>query len=203
MYKSVAARILPALLLFTGMALADPLITFDENGNGTALFLGGPLLPFPGVLAADPGPGGLLSALTYNLQGPPSLIAGDLIILEPGAGVSDIIRFNPAGTGGVPAYPASVVFYSDILDGGVDLADTGFPTSLYTNVVTVTEAGPEGSNGFLYTPNSDQPGFVPGFTVSYNIMSDSGVPEPASAALMLVAAGSFLAGRRWLVARKS
>jgi hypothetical protein len=204
MRKFVIGGVLPALLLFTGVALADnsPLITLDETGNGTLVFPASPAIPVPGVLVADPGPGGLLSALSYNLLGPPSLIAGDLILLEPGGlNVSDIIRFNPAGTG-TPAYPASVVFYSDNLDGADALADTGFPASLYTNVVTVTEAGPEGSNGFLYTPNSDQPGFVPGFAVTYNFISDD-APEPASAALMLVAAGSFLARRRWLIARKS
>jgi hypothetical protein len=205
MYKFVAGRVLPILFLFAGMALADnnPLITLDENGNGSLVFPPGAPVPVPGVLAADPGPGGLLSALSYNLLGPPGLLAGDLILLEPGGlNISDIIRFNPAGTGTV-LYPASVVFYSDNLDGVDALADTGLPAALYTNIVTVTEIGPEGSNGFLYTPNSDQPGFVPGFAVTYNLISDSDAPEPASAALMLIAAGSFLAGRRWLIARKS
>jgi hypothetical protein len=204
MHKFVAGLVLPALLLFTGVALADntPLITLDENGHGTILFPASAPVPTSGVLAADPGPGGLLSALSYNLLGPPGLIAGDLVLLEPpGSTISDIIRFNPAGTGS-PGYPASVVFYSDNLDGGGDLADTGFPSTLYTNVVTVTEVGPEGNNGFLYTPTANQPGFVTGFSVTYDLISDS-APEPASATLMLVAAGSLLAGRRWLVARKS
>ena len=129
------------------------------------------------------------------------MLAGDLIMLEPGSeSISDIIRFNPAGTGSAN-YPASVVFYSDNLDGVDALADTGFPIALYTNTLIVTEVGLEGNNGFRYTPNSDQPGFIPGFAVTYDLISDS-APEPTSAALMLVAAGSFLAGRRWLGARK-
>lgn len=47
-------------------------IIVNENGNGTIQSI---LLP--GVMEADPGPGGLASALTYNLLGPPSLVAGD------------------------------------------------------------------------------------------------------------------------------
>src|SRR5690242_11119656 len=91
-------------LAMGGMAYAQgnfPLITVDEKGNGSLLFPGGGPIPTIGVLAPDPGPGGLPAALTYDLLGPPGLVAGDLILLEPGAGVgtiSDIIRFNPAGT---------------------------------------------------------------------------------------------------------
>jgi len=140
---------------------------------------------------ADPGPGGLPNALTYNLLGPPALVAGDLILLEnPAGGLSDIIRFNPAGTGGNPAYPASVVFYSDIEVGEAPvLADIGFPTAMYTNTVTLLEMGVEGNNGIVYTPTANQPGFVPGFAVTYNIISDSPVPEPSDALLALSGAG--------------
>lgn len=57
------------------------------------------------LLAFDPGPGGLASALTYSgLGNPPSLVAGDVLVFEPGIGntLSDVIRFNPANTGGSP-----------------------------------------------------------------------------------------------------
>jgi len=189
-----------ALLALASIAFADnnPLITVDENGKGTINFGGGPI-PLPGVIAADPGPGGLAGALTYNLLGPPALVAGDLLIQETVGAVvilSDWVRFNPAGTGGNPVYPASLVFYSERGDEPIpDLADTGFPTAQYTNVLSVLEVGPEGNNGFLYTPTANQPGFVPGFGVTYNIKSDV-VPEPASASLFVIGGGMLLAGWR-------
>src|SRR5690348_13331829 len=118
LYLRVTFVVAVALLfLHITSAFADnvPLITVDENGNGTLLFPGGVPIPTHGVLAADPGPGGLSSVLTYNLLGPPSLVAGD-VLLTDGGGLQDVIRFNPAGTGN-PAYPASLLFYSDNLDG--------------------------------------------------------------------------------------
>jgi len=185
-----------AVLLFglSSSVLAQgniPLITLTETGIGTLLFPGSPPIPTTGVPVADPGPGGLPNALTYNLLGPPALVAGDLILLEnPAGGLSDIIRFNPAGTGGNPAYPASVVFYSDIEVGEAPvLADIGFPTAMYTNTVTLLEMGVEGNNGIVYTPTANQPGFVPGFAVTYNIISDSPVPEPSDVLLALSGAG--------------
>ncbi|HEY3097636.1 MAG TPA: PEP-CTERM sorting domain-containing protein [Methylomirabilota bacterium] len=111
--------------------------------------------------------------------------------------VSDVIRFNPAGTGS-PGYPASLVFYSDNADGADALADTGFPTGSYTNTVTVTEVGIEGTNGVTYHPVSGQPGFVAGFDVTYVIQSDTAaVPEPASVLLVAIGGGLLVATRRW------
>ena len=161
---------------------------------GTIQFPGGPAIPLPGILAPDPGPGGLALALTYNLLGPPSLVAGDLLVFEQGSPtvVSDILRFNPAGTGN-PNYPASVVVYS--LAGGGDLADTGLPTARYTNLFSITEL-----NGAVsYTPNAGQPGFVAGFEVTYNFVSDAPTnPVPAPAGLLLGLTGLPIFG---LVAR--
>jgi hypothetical protein len=171
-------------------------ISVDEAGNGpfsSSVAGNGSLLS---VLAADPGPGGLASALTYRLGTPPSLVAGDVLLVEPGGGglLSELLRFNPAGTGG-GAYPASLVFYSDLaFDGGNSLADVGFPLALYTNTVSLVETGPEaGPNGFFnYTPTANQPGFVPGFAVTYNFISDTAVvPEPAS---LVMAGTAILAG---------
>src|ERR1700730_11685008 len=75
----------------TAKAVQTPLtLNFDENGNGTT----------PGFFSNDPGPGGLNNVLTYNL--PFTGVAGDVLVND-GAGLGDIIRFNGNGT---------VIFYS-------------------------------------------------------------------------------------------
>lgn len=181
----VACGLVAGLLGPAGRATAafNPLITLNETGQGSLLFPGAAPVPTAGALIADPGPGGLAAALTYNLLGPPGLVAGDLIVLDPdNVTVSDILRFNPAGSGGNPGYPASVVVYS--LPGGGDLADTGFPTARYTNLARVLEV-----NGVAeYTPDAGQPGFVPGFSVTYRLISDANA-VPAPAGLILAGLG--------------
>jgi hypothetical protein len=122
-------------------------ITVDENGHGLFTNSTGFSSPLPFTLLNDPGPGGLTNAPTYGLLSPPGLTAGDLVLAETSNGIiSDVIRFNPneicSGTIGC------LVFYSDKLDGIDSLADIGLPTASYTNVLTVNEVGPEGSNGF-------------------------------------------------------
>ena len=132
-------RVVQLLLAFVivgslcSLAFADPCptITVDENGNGTLDFTtgggcGAAAIPIKGVLAPDPGPGGLPAVLTYNLLGPPSLVAGDVLLTDAdlGGAVLDVVRFNPAGTGGNPAYQASLVFYSDNAGGFDALGDT-------------------------------------------------------------------------------
>lgn len=201
MKYSLLSGLVAALLLTSASAQAQfsITITFDENCNSSFTNTSGFSSTLPCGFAADPGPGGLASALTYGLLNPPGLVAGDLILQEIGTTFnSDIIRFNPTQNGG------SVVFYSDNLDGGVDLADTGFPTALYLNNLAVIETGPEGLNGFTYTPTAGQPGFVAGAggPVTYIIQSDT-VPEPASAAMFLAGAGLLLARKRWLRRRAS
>jgi hypothetical protein len=171
-------------------------ITVDENGNGTFTNTNGFFSPLPATLLLDGGPGGLPAALTYGLLNPPGLVVGDLLLFEPGpVGVlSDLIRFNPNGT---------MVFYSDNTDGAPSLADTGFPTALYANNLARSEVGPEGNNGFVYTPTAGQPGFVAGAAgpVTYVIRSDvAAIPEPGPLALCGLAALAGLATR--LVRRK-
>ena len=119
--------------------------------------------------------------MTYGLLGTPGLVAGDLVLLEPGGGGSDLIRFNTgfAVTVGEP-YPyyvedqtgvgtaGTLVFYSDNVGGLDALADTLTPPhGFYTNLLFVTEVGPEGAAG----------------PVTYIIHSDS-VPEPTTLALL-------------------
>lgn len=199
---SIAVLALAGIALVGRVASAqvpNPLITVDENGNGTIQFSGSLPSNLPGFLAADPGPGGLASALTYNLQNPPSLVAGDVFMLEPASAngaFSEVIRFNPANA--ATGYPASLVFYSDNFDGVDAIADTGFPLSFYANTVTINEVGSEGNNGAFYTPTANQPGFVTGLTVTYHFISDASVPEPGSVALLtgLLVPGSVLVFRR-------
>src|SRR3954468_15480170 len=62
-------------------------ITVDENGNGHFSNTNGFSSTLASGMQADPGPGGLASALTYSLLNPPELIAGDLILMEPGSNV--------------------------------------------------------------------------------------------------------------------
>ncbi len=178
--------LLVALASTPTQAQNNPLITLDETGVGTILFPGSIATPLISGMLPDPGPGGLPAALTYDLGGPPNLLAGDLILTENGV-ISDVIRFNPAilATG----YPASVVFYSDRgTEPNPPLADTGFPVAFYTLVLTLPEVGPEaGPNGITYTPTANDPGYVNGFSVTYLIISDP-VPEPGT--LTLGAAGA-------------
>src|SRR5215510_10899830 len=114
--RATAFTMLAATLLVVAPPLARsssalPIIYIDEFGTGTLDF-GAPNVPIPttGVLQADPGPGGLASVLTYNLLGPPALVAGDVLMFDVAEGaILDVIRFNPAGTGSA-GYPASVLF---------------------------------------------------------------------------------------------
>jgi hypothetical protein len=153
------------------------LITVDENGNGIGTTENGSLRP-------DPGPGGLPSVLTYNL--PFTATPGDVALsgIEPGFPfpvVFDYIRFNGNGT---------LVFYSDNVLTFDSLADTpGPPLRFYANRNTISEVGPEGDNGALYTPIAGQPGFDPG-APTYHFISDgsaAAIPEPAS--IMILSAG--------------
>ncbi len=152
--------------------------TVDENGNGRLTNTAGFNSPLPFAQTPDPGPGGLAGALTYDLLNPPGLVAGDLILLDPGGAISDIIRFNPQEVGpggGVGA----LVFYS--IPPVDSLADIGLPLDLYPNAIREFE----NAVGFDYTPTAGQPGFVAGAggPVTYDIISEP-VPEPGSLALL-------------------
>lgn len=169
------------LLLIVPLAHADPFsinITVDEFGHGTFTNTSGFSAPLTGSLKSDPGPGGLASALTYDLLMPPGLVSGDVEMLEPNGGNSDFIEFNSSN--------GTLVFYSDKADGADSPADVGPPLNLYVNGYIVNEVGSEGNNFATYTPLANQPGFVAGAAgpVTYTFISDSSpVPEPSSLAL--------------------
>ena len=189
--------IVAALLVIGNHASAQTptalVITVDENGHGTLAFpFGEYQLNFS--FAADPGPGGLPSVLTYDLGGMPPLAAGDVLLTDNGI-VFDVLRFNAADP--TTGYPASIVFYSDSVDGADSLADTNSPpTQFYTNVVSIPEVGTESNNGAVYIPGPNDPGFVAGFAVTYHFISDA-VPEPGTLALVFGAASlPLLAMRR-------
>lgn len=200
-FRTLTATFLATLLLLcvTPRALAlEVTITLHEDGQGSIQNTLGNLSPLSHSIASDPGPGGLASALTFDLFNPPGLVAGDLILLDAGGNISDIIRFNPAGTGS-PSYLGSALFYSMAIPGGGELAETGFPTLLYGNNLQIPEnlAGPT-----TYTPSSGQPGYVAGSLnlVSYVMFSAEGssaVPDGGSSALLMGVAllGIAVAGR--------
>jgi len=163
----------------------DVLNTFDYN-------------PCSGFLSNDPGPGGLSNALTYTT--PAGLMVGDLVLQEPGGGESDLIRWNDN----------RLVFYSDIGDDNADdSADIGLPSARWPNEISATEVGLDitfegpvvvpysenGTNGFLYTPSSSEPG---GNTIHsensqpfYIFISD--VPEPGTVTLVGLGLAGLLA----------
>jgi hypothetical protein len=152
MFVTVAA--LAVICVLSGLrAEAQAVITIDENGNGIGT-LG------RGVLAPDPGPGGLPSVLTYGL--PFAGVQGD-IGFTAAEGVFDFVRFNGNGT---------VVFYSDNVPTADSLGDTpGPPLGFYENLIFIPEVGPEGNNGAIYTPTAGQPGYDPSGP-TYHFISD-------------------------------
>jgi hypothetical protein len=162
-------------------ALAGTL-TFDEQGHGTT---------GAGVLAPDPGPGGLPAVLTYSLGF--AVVPGDVLVVDDGI-PRDVVRFNVPSTGG----PGTLVFYSDDTDGFDSLADTVHaPFFIYSNQVAIPEVGPEGDNGAVYTPGSNNPGFVAGVDpVTYHFISDGTVPEPTWGGLSLFGGLAVMKRRR-------
>ena len=185
---------------WASVPIGTVVLTVDERGEGVVDF-GFGNVAFGGVLAPDPGPGGLESALTFGLvglsfPGEPPLTAGDVLIRDVATGaLLDVLRFNPAGTGGMPGYIPSLVLYSIDPQNQPDSADTPVPpSSFYDNTLTVLENGAEGPITFTYDPDTGQPGFVPGFTVTYGVVPQ--LPEPASMAIFGVALVGLAAIRR-------
>jgi hypothetical protein len=123
-----------------------------------------------------------MATLVYTL--PSAVTPGDLLLFEQQVTTqqSDIVRFE-----GNQAF-----FFSDREAGETpDLADVTQLPAAQANAIPLTENGPEGNNGVVYTPSTSTPGFpTTGVNVTYNIMSDV-VPEP-SAALLAGMGGALL-----------
>src|SRR5436190_4637684 len=74
-------------------AVTLPTFSFHENGHGQLelppLF-GGVVIPIPGMLMSDPGPGGLMSALAFTAH--PQVAPfpeGDVVVMDASGHVSD------------------------------------------------------------------------------------------------------------------
>src|SRR5205085_8168792 len=130
-----------------------PTFSFHENGQGKLELPIGVVIPFPGTLTTDPGPGGLLSALasTAHPQVNP-LVVGDVVLLDASGHVSDILRFDEA-TSSASGLTQLIFFYSN--DHGGPLADTGLPSLMLSNTITIQE---NPSRPTVHIPAAGQPG---------------------------------------------
>ena len=168
--------------LASAFGQAGPLITFDEYGNATGI---GPGV----VMAADPSGGVAGAVLVYSA--PFDITTGDLVLFE-GTNVtyaSDVVRFwNPTGGNN-----GQIIFYSDVRpnDPPDAPADGGQPVQFF-NIISAYEVGPEGTNGFVYTPPPGAAGSIPRVAVTYDIISDGVVPEPSTGLLAGLGGGSLL-----------
>ena len=131
-----------AALLFTTTAsnatVSAPTFTFNENGVGQLELPNGAVIPLVGTLAADPGPGGLSTALVFTThpQEGAAFIVGDAFLTGHGGTISDVLRFNPATSSGT-GLTQLIFLYSN--DAGGLLADVGLPAAFYPNSAAITE----------------------------------------------------------------
>jgi hypothetical protein len=176
-----------AALLFTTNAsnatVSAPTFTFHENGVGQLELPNGAVITLAGILAADPGPGGLSSALVFTThpQEGAAFTVGDVFLTGHGGIISDVLRFTPATSSGT-GLTQLIFLYSN--DGGGLLADVGLPAAFYPNSATITE-NEKAITTFI--PTSGQPGFLPVAPVPiiYRIIS---MPDSGSTLLLLALA---------------
>ena len=171
-----------------------PTFSFHENGQGKLelpLLFGGGVVPIPGTLMSDPGPGGLTSALAFTAHPQVNPFPfGDVVLQDASGHVSDILRFDLETNPG-PGSPQLIFFYSN--DHGGLPADTGLPSSMFSNTVIIQE-NPSGPT--IYTLVAGQPGFSTDSPLgdSFRIFS---TPDTGSTLLMLAAATAGLVFLRW------
>jgi hypothetical protein len=93
-----------------------PTFTFHENGLGKLelpLSFGGVVIPLSGALTTDSGPGGLSSALAFTAHPQVNPFpVGDVVLLDAGGHVSDILRFDEA-TRSALGLTQLIFFYSN------------------------------------------------------------------------------------------
>jgi hypothetical protein len=170
-------------------AVSIPTFSFHEDGQGKLQLpplFGGGVIPLTGVLMSDTGPGGLTSALAFTAH--PLARAfpeGDVVLMDASGNVSDILRFDTEENPG-PGAAQLIFFYSN--DHRGLLADTGLPSSRFSNTVIIQE-NPTGPT--IYTPLAGQPGFSSDSPLgnSFRIFS---TPDTGSTLLMLGAAVAAL-----------
>ena len=169
-------------------------IQLDEYGNG--LFNGQPLKFVASAVEPLSGQATLMYILPFTVT------RGDLILTEGAAvpaNTTDIVRFdNDAAANNGVAY-----FFSDLPEPGetpVPLADTGIPPITTLPSVTQPELGAEGNNGATYFAANGSPGtaLVGGqlLAVTYTIVSDGTVPEPATLSLLAMGGLAMLKRKR-------
>lgn len=199
--KTKVISFLFAVALSGNTLLAQPALptfSFHENGQGLLelpLLFGGAVIPLPGMLMSDLGPGGLASALAFTAHPQVNPFPeGDVVLLDASGQVSDILRFNPATTSSF-GLTQLIFFYSN--DRGGLLADTGLPSLMYGNRVTIQESQ---SGRTIYTPTAGQPGFSSDSPLgdSFHIFS---TPDTGSTLLMFgVGVGLLVLVRRKILA---
>jgi hypothetical protein len=175
-------------------AVPIPTFSFHEDGHGNLQLpplFGGGVIPLTGTLMSDPGPGGLSSALAFTAHPQVNPFPeGDVVLLDASGDVSDILRFDLEENPG-PGSAQLIFFYSN--DHRGLLADTGLPSSMFSNTVTIQE-NPTGPT--IYTPLAGQPGFSTDSPLgnSFRIFS---TPDTGSTLLMLGAAIVGFVFLRW------
>jgi len=165
--------VLWACLLAAAPAHAS-LIQFDQFGNGL-----NDSTPLPASFTTYDNGGNPVQALTYTL--PFSGVAGDLILTDPN--FSDL--------------PLEVLIFPG--DGTVQFFAGNLPNSLAflpsppaldsSNLIFVSDVGPEDTNFATYTPTDGQPGFDasnPTFLI-YNGVDGLPAPEPNLAGAVILA----------------
>jgi hypothetical protein len=116
---------------------------------------------------------------------------GDVVLRDASGHVSDILRFDDPGPNFTPGSPQLIFFYSN--DHGGLMGDTGLPSMMLPNTVTIQEA-PSGPT--IYTPGLGQPGRSTDSSLGNSFLIFS-TPDTGSTLLMLGAAIAGLVFLRW------
>jgi hypothetical protein len=168
-----------ALAVVCGLAPlhAGFVLNFDEIGNGTISIDQGPFQTFNGSLIADPS-STLGNVMAWKFS--PFNITfreGDVLIADPSGAVSDALRFTDASGSLVGLTTGNImIFYSSDVSAGLP-ADTGFPSNLNGSIVATEDP----ADYFTYDAS---PNVYNGY---------SGVPEPASVAMLGLGLAALLA----------